>query len=152
MNRCDVSEDDTTAAVRALSQVPAPEIQHNFQAHANGTMAGAITATAHDFNQSHLNFASEQMKKQKLKKRQTTVGTSYPLHSNSQMQMPRLDLENVSSKDVKPSARVNIANQSDMQHPNKSASVSTKLKNKRKGDHVIGGILFIYSYHFLRIS
>lgn len=150
MNRCDVSEDETTAAVRALSQVPAPENQHNFQAHANGTMAGAITATAHDFNQSHLNVASDQMKKQKLKKRQSSVSTSYSLHSNSQMQMPRLDLENGSSKDVKPSARVNIANQSDMQHPNKSASVSAKL-NKRKGDHVIGGMVFIYSCHFLCI-
>lgn len=140
LNRCDVSEDETSAAIRTLNQVPVPENQHNFQAHANGTLAGSITASAHDFNQSHLNFASDQMKKQKLKKRQSTVGTSYPLHSNSQtqMQMPQLDLENGSSKDVKPSlARVHITNQFDMQYPSKSASVSVKL-NKRKGDHVIG--------------
>ncbi|KAH6816605.1 CW-type Zinc Finger [Perilla frutescens var. frutescens] len=138
LNRCDISEDQTTAAVRALSQVPVPENQQNFQAHANGFMGGAVTATAHDFNHSHQNFASDQMIKQKLKKRQSTVGTSYPLHSNTQMQLPRLDLENGSSKDVKPSLPgVNVTNQFDMQHPSKSASVLAKL-NKRKGEHVIG--------------
>lgn len=132
LNHCDVSQDETTAAVEARNQVPIPENQNNFQAHANG-----VATISNDFCQNHQKFPSDLMK-QKLKKRQTKVGTN-PLRSNSQMRILQPELENGSLKDVKPSlARVNFTNQIDM----------VKL-NKRKGEHVVGGTLFVYSYHFL---
>lgn len=147
-NRCDISEDETTAALHALYKVPIPQNQHNFQVHTNGT-GFAVTTNAHDFNQNHLNIASDPTKKQKLQKRHSAVGTGYPLHSNSQMKAPLRDLENGGLKDVKPSlARGNFTNQTDMQQPSKSASGLAKL-NKRKGQHVAGGMSFIHSFHFL---
>lgn len=148
-NRCDISENETTAALHALYKVPVPQNQHHFQAHANGTVASAVTTTAYDFNQKHQNFASYLTEKQKLQKRQSAVATGYPLHSNSRMQTPLSDLENGGTKDVKPSlARGKFSNQIEMKHPSKSAFVSAKL-NKRKGEHVAGGMTFIYSRHFL---
>lgn len=152
MNRCDISENETTNAVHASYLVPVPENQHNFQAHADGAMAGVISASAHDFDQNHQNCASDQMKKQKVKEKQNTLSMKYALPSNVKKQMQRLAVKNGSSKEVKLSlAGVNDTNKSDMQHPNKSAIVLAKL-NKRKGEHVRGGMAFVYSCHFLCVS
>ncbi|KAL1543103.1 cysteine-tryptophan domain-containing zinc finger protein 3-like isoform X1 [Salvia divinorum] len=135
-NRCGITEDETTAALRALYKIPVPQNQHNFQAHANGTVVGAATTFAHDFSQGRQNFASDPTKKKKLQKRQTAVGTSYPLHPKNQMQMPLSDLEHGGMRDVKPPlARGNFTDQTDMQHPSKSASGLAKL-NKRKREHL----------------
>ncbi|XP_042054976.1 cysteine-tryptophan domain-containing zinc finger protein 3-like isoform X2 [Salvia splendens] len=136
-NRCDISEDETTAALRALYKIPAPQNQHNIQAQANGTMASAATTTAHNFNQNHHNFASDPTKKPKLQK--SAVSGSYPLHSKSQMQMPLTDSEHGGGmKDVKLAlARGNFTNQIDMQHPSNLASGLAKL-NKRNGEHLTG--------------
>lgn len=137
-NRCDISEDETTAALRALYKIPAPQNQHNIQAQANGTMASAATTTAHSLNQNHHNFSSDPTKKPKLQK--SAVSASYPLHTKSQMQMPLTDSEHGGMKDVKlPLARGNFSNQIDRQHPSNSASGLAKL-NKRKGEHLTGGI------------
>ncbi|XP_042064269.1 cysteine-tryptophan domain-containing zinc finger protein 3-like isoform X3 [Salvia splendens] len=135
-NRCGIPEDETTAALRTLYKIPVPQNQHNSQAHADGSVVGAATTTAHGFNQDRQNFASDPVKKKKLQKRQTAVGASYPLHSKNQMQMPLSDLEHDGMKDVKPPlARGNFTDQTDMQHPSKTASGLAKL-NKRKGEHL----------------
>ncbi|XP_047980733.1 cysteine-tryptophan domain-containing zinc finger protein 7-like isoform X2 [Salvia hispanica] len=135
-NRCGITEDETTAALRALYKIPVPQNQHNSQAHADGSVVGAATTIAHGFNQDRQNFASDPVRMKKLHKRQTAVGTSYPLHSKNQMQMPLSDLEHDGMKDVKPPlARGNFTDQTDMQHPSKSASGLARL-NKRKGEHL----------------
>ncbi|KAL8524992.1 hypothetical protein ACS0TY_014573 [Phlomoides rotata] len=130
MNRCDISEDDTSAALRASYLVPVPENQHSFQPHANGTMAGA-------FSQNHQNCASDQTKQQKLKEKQNTIIMNHTHPSNGKKQMQQLAMKNGSLKDVKQCLpEINASNKSDMQHPNKSTTVSVKL-NKRKGEHAI---------------
>ncbi|XP_042037065.1 cysteine-tryptophan domain-containing zinc finger protein 3-like isoform X1 [Salvia splendens] len=135
-NRCGITEDETTAALRALYKIPVPQNQPNFQAHTNGSVVSAATTIAHNLHQDHQNFAFDPVKKKKLQKGQTAVGTSYQLHSKNQMQMPLLDLERGGMKDVKPPlARGNFTDQKDMQHPSKLASGLTKLK-KRKGEHL----------------
>lgn len=144
-NRCGITEDETTAALRALYKIPVPQNQHNSQAHADGSVVGAATTIAHGFNQDRQNFASDPVRMKKLHKRQTAVGTSYPLHSKNQMQMPLSDLEHDGMKDVKPPlARGNFTDQTDMQHPSKSASGLARL-NKRKGEHLPEGMSSIYS-------
>lgn len=117
LNHCNISEDETTAAVQAL--------------------ATGVTAIPTDFGQNHQKFPSDRIK-QKLKKRQTSVGTN-PLRSHSQMQILQPELENGSLKDVKPSlTRVNFTNQINMVN-----------LNKRKGEPLVGGTSFVYySYHF----
>ncbi|KAM3755481.1 hypothetical protein ACB098_02G042700 [Castanea mollissima] len=46
MNRCDISEGETTNALRALYQLPVPESQNNPQNHVSGTALGVSTGTS----------------------------------------------------------------------------------------------------------
>ncbi|KAK6130516.1 hypothetical protein DH2020_035744 [Rehmannia glutinosa] len=138
MNRCDISEDETTKALHASYLVPLPENQLSFQAHADGTMAGVNSASAHHFNQNHSNCASGQMKKQKQRENRNAINMRDSVPSNGKKQLQRLAVRNESSKVVKqPLGGVNATNKPDMQHSNKSTVVSGK-PNKRKGEHVIG--------------
>ncbi|PIN18026.1 hypothetical protein CDL12_09311 [Handroanthus impetiginosus] len=137
MNHCDISEDETTKALQALYVVPAPENQHNCQAHADGTMNGLGSASAHHFEQDNGNFASDQLKKQKLKENQNTISMSNAVLSNGKKHLQRLALKNGSSKELKPTLTgVKAMNASNTQHPSISANVVSKL-NKRKGEHVV---------------
>lgn len=148
MNRCDISEDDTSAAIRASYTVPLPENQHNLQPHANGTMAGGILAGG--FSRNHQNYASsDQTKQQKLKEKQNAISMNHTHPSNGKKQMRQLAMKNGSLKDVKQCLPgINASNKSDMQQLNKSAPVLVKL-NKRKGEHVIVGMSFVNISHFL---
>ncbi|KAK6117361.1 hypothetical protein DH2020_048879 [Rehmannia glutinosa] len=138
MNRCDISEDETTKALHASYLVPLPENQLSFQAHADGTMAGVNSASAHHFNQNHSNCASGQMKKQKQRENRNAISMRDSVPSNGKKQLQRLAVRNESSKVVKqPLGGVNATNKPDMQHPTKSTVVSKK-PNKRKSEHVIG--------------
>lgn len=53
MNRCDISEEETTNALYALYQMPISEGQNNMQSHAAGTAIGAssVDAVQLDLNQ-----------------------------------------------------------------------------------------------------
>ncbi|XP_038723973.1 cysteine-tryptophan domain-containing zinc finger protein 3-like isoform X1 [Tripterygium wilfordii] len=64
MNRCDISEDETTKAVSALYQLPVPESQTNMEHQANGTSIGIPLVNAQCLDQS----------KQRLKNHVVTIG------------------------------------------------------------------------------
>ncbi|KAL0457379.1 UNVERIFIED_CONTAM: hypothetical protein Slati_1077100 [Sesamum latifolium] len=135
MNHCDISEDETTKALHASYLVPVPENQQNFQA--DGTTAGVISVGAHHLDQTYQNCASDQIKKQKLKKKQNEVTMTDPVPSSGKKNLQRLAVKNGSSKEIKQSlAGVSETNKSGMQHPNKSAVVPKS--SKRKSEHVIG--------------
>ncbi|GFP81947.1 hypothetical protein PHJA_000338000 [Phtheirospermum japonicum] len=138
MNRCEISEDETTAALHASYAVPAPQNQHNFQAHADAAMPGVMSSNTHHFNQNLRNCASDQMKRPKLKEKRNPVSSRDSVPSNGKMQLQRPAARNESVKVVKQSlSGVNATDNPDMQHPNKSTFVSEK-PNKRKSEHVVG--------------
>ncbi|KAK4405588.1 hypothetical protein Sango_0565300 [Sesamum angolense] len=135
MNHCDISEDETTKALHASYLVPVPENQQNFQA--DGITAGVISVGAHHLDQNYQNCAPDQIKKQKLKKKQNEVSMTDPVPSSGKKNLQRLAVKNGSSKEIKQSlAGVSETNKSGMQHPNKSAVVPKS--SKRKSEHVIG--------------
>ncbi|KAG8372966.1 hypothetical protein BUALT_Bualt12G0122000 [Buddleja alternifolia] len=145
MNRCDIGEDETSAAVRASHPGTIPENQYNFQdPHpADKIVSGVSLGGAHHFDQSNQNFASnhiaDQVKKQKLKEKVNMVRMSNPVpSSDGKKDLQRRAMKDGSSKEVNQSlAKVNSTNKSSVQHPNKSAIVVEKL-NKRKGENLVG--------------
>ncbi|XP_038991746.1 cysteine-tryptophan domain-containing zinc finger protein 7-like [Hibiscus syriacus] len=64
MNRCDISEDDTTKALNALYQVPVAENQNNSQNHANGRKKNHDLKEVLKEGSSGLNQMSNSRKKQ----------------------------------------------------------------------------------------
>ncbi|KAL3626118.1 hypothetical protein CASFOL_029667 [Castilleja foliolosa] len=138
MNRCEISEDETTAALHASYAIPIPQNQHNFQAHADGAIAGVTSSNAHHFNQSLRNCDLDQMERPKPKDRRSPVSARDSVPSNGKMQLKRPAVRNESVKVVRQSlSGVNVSNNPDTQHPNKSTAVSEK-PNKRKSEHVVG--------------
>ncbi|KAL3648851.1 hypothetical protein CASFOL_005254 [Castilleja foliolosa] len=137
MNHCEISEDETTAALHASYAVPVPHSQHNFQAHADGAMAGVMSSNTRHYNQNLINSSPDQMKRPKLKEKQNPVSRRDSFPSNGEMHLQRPAARKESVKVVKQSlSGVNATNNSDMQHPNKSIAVSEKT-NKRKGEHAV---------------
>ncbi|TYI38858.1 hypothetical protein ES332_A02G058100v1 [Gossypium tomentosum] len=59
MNRCDISEEETTKALNALYQLPAAENQNNPQNHANGTMSLVSSAHHQHLDQNNSSFNSQ---------------------------------------------------------------------------------------------
>ncbi|GMJ02056.1 hypothetical protein HRI_003874800 [Hibiscus trionum] len=59
MNRCDISEDETTKALYALFQVPVAENQNNPQNHANGSMSFVTSAQSQHLDKNNSSFNSQ---------------------------------------------------------------------------------------------
>ncbi|XWS08617.1 hypothetical protein CRYUN_Cryun40dG0017200 [Craigia yunnanensis] len=59
MNRCDISEEETTKALNALYQVPIAENQNNPQNHANGTTSLVSSAHFQHLDQNNSSFYSQ---------------------------------------------------------------------------------------------
>ncbi|KAL4642890.1 hypothetical protein ACB092_02G052500 [Castanea dentata] len=80
MNRCDISEGETTNALRALYQLPVPESQNNPQNHVSGTALGVSTGYVQHLDQNHLNSSSHDIfnrgKKKYSSKEIANAGTS----------------------------------------------------------------------------
>lgn len=80
MNRCDVSEDETTKALHALYQLPVPESQNNPQNHVSGTALGVSSGDVQHLDQNHLNSSSHDIfnrgKKKHSSKEIANAGTS----------------------------------------------------------------------------
>lgn len=68
MNRCDISEEETTKALHALYQLPLPESQNNLQSHAGRTAPGVTSADVLHLNQNHQNLNSDAMPNRERKK------------------------------------------------------------------------------------
>lgn len=59
MNRCDISEEETTKALNALYQLPVAENKNNPQNHANGTMSLVSSAHLQHLDQNNSSFNSQ---------------------------------------------------------------------------------------------
>ncbi|KAA8529333.1 hypothetical protein F0562_033868 [Nyssa sinensis] len=73
MNRCSISEEETTKALIAHYQVSAPESQNNLHVHPGGVVSGVTSSDARLFYQNHENVGSHAIpsggkKKQGLKR------------------------------------------------------------------------------------
>ncbi|KAL2534625.1 CW-type domain-containing protein [Abeliophyllum distichum] len=145
LNRCDVSEDETTKALYALYQVPFPENQSNLQTHADKITNGVASSGGHCFSQNHQNFDSDRIvdegkKKNKFKETPHTDGISDPIpSSNFNKNFQLQPVKNISLKEVnQPQAAPNLINKSNMQYRNKSSVVMAKSLNERKDEHLVG--------------
>ncbi|GMI64091.1 hypothetical protein HRI_000078400 [Hibiscus trionum] len=69
MNRCDISEDETTKALNALYQVPVAENQNNPQNHANGSMPLVSSAQPQHLDRNNSSFNSQALSIQGKKNR-----------------------------------------------------------------------------------
>ncbi|XP_052189696.1 cysteine-tryptophan domain-containing zinc finger protein 7-like isoform X2 [Diospyros lotus] len=89
MNSCDVSEEETEKALRALYQPPLPESQNqnNLQNHV-GTAVGAFSADARHFEQIHLNLSSDGIPNPP-KKNLGSKGLSYVAGNGGSVQISR---------------------------------------------------------------
>ncbi|KAG2697356.1 hypothetical protein I3760_07G102100 [Carya illinoinensis] len=61
MNRCSVAEEETTKALIALHQIPAPESQTNLHGNPGGVLTGAMLANVRRPDQNHQNIGSDSM-------------------------------------------------------------------------------------------
>lgn len=75
MNRCDISEEETTEAVYALNQMPISGGQSNMQSHATGTAIRVSYADALHHHKSSSDVISGQGKKHDFKEK-TKAGIS----------------------------------------------------------------------------
>ncbi|CAI9765879.1 unnamed protein product [Fraxinus pennsylvanica] len=142
LNRCDISEDETTKALYALYKVPFPDNQSNLQTHADKITNGVASGGGHRFSQNHQNFDSDQIadegkKKRKFKETPNTDGISDPIPSSNLNQNFQLQpVRNKSLKEVK--VAPNLVNKSNMKYRNKSSAVMAKSLYKRKNEHLVG--------------
>lgn len=141
MNSCDVGEDDTTNAVRALLSVPIPGNHYDAQAHTDTSMPGVASVDAHHFAPNHQNFTSDkvayQAKRQNLKESADSVSMSYPdLPNIIQKNFQHYSMNSTNLKEVnQPLAGPEATKECKLQHPKISAIGLGKL-NKRKDENM----------------
>ncbi|GFZ14018.1 hypothetical protein Acr_24g0002080 [Actinidia rufa] len=68
MNRCDISEEETTKALHALYQLPLPDSQNHIQNHGSNIAAGVSSTDTCHFHQNYWNFSSNGLPNQRTKK------------------------------------------------------------------------------------
>lgn len=135
MNRCDISEEETTRALHALYQMPLPDNLNSLQNHAGRSAAGVVSADMHGLGGSSQNVGFDYMangrkKKHKLRETPNTSSNHGPmLTTNSNLQS-----ELVKSRSFKnvnqPVAESNSISKSNAQIPVKSSDVLGKHLNK----------------------
>ncbi|PSS18209.1 MORC family CW-type zinc finger protein [Actinidia chinensis var. chinensis] len=85
MNRCDISEEETTKALHALYQFPLPDSQN----HGSKTAAGVSSTDARHFDQNYLNLSSNGIPSQR-KKKQGSKAAGYAVSNGGPIQIPCL--------------------------------------------------------------
>ncbi|KAK4372550.1 hypothetical protein RND71_007934 [Anisodus tanguticus] len=143
MNRCDISEEETTRALHALYQMPLPDNLNSVQSHAGRSAAGVISADMHGLGGNSQNedfdyMANGGKKKHKLRETPNTSSNHGPtLSTNSNLQhelFKSRSLKNVNQ----PVAESNSISKSNAQIPVKSSDVLGKHLNKPK-EHMANG-------------
>ncbi|CAN4091790.1 unnamed protein product [Withania somnifera] len=143
MNRCDISEEETTRALHAFYQIPLPDNLNSLQNHAGRSVAGVISGDMHglggnsqigDFNY----LANGGKKKHKLRETPNASSNHCPmLTTNSNLQR-----ELVKSRSLKnvnqPVAESNSISKFIAQIPVKSSDVHGKYLDKPK-EHMANG-------------
>ncbi|KAI8002833.1 MORC family CW-type zinc finger protein 3 [Camellia lanceoleosa] len=147
MNRCDISEEETTKALYALYQLPLPESQNNLEKHVDRTAAGASSADALLLNQNHLNVSSHgllnpQKKKQGSKGTPCAASNGVPIQiSGSTKNIQEEMVKCRSLNDMKqPISESNLMNNCSVEHLSKSRIIPMERNtHKQKEKHVNSG-------------
>lgn len=133
MNRCDISEEETTNALHSLYQIPLPENQHGAQ-----YQPGINSVDQVNFN--YQNVVSDYMTdgRKKLHKLNETSnkGSKAVLSSAAK----NFQIDSVKKEDLN---GVNSVKKSSSQHHSKSDN--SKHSNRQKQEHVPGGMSFIFA-------
>ncbi|XP_022760529.1 uncharacterized protein LOC111306833 [Durio zibethinus] len=142
MNRCDISEEETTKALNALYQVPVFENQNNPQNHANGTMSFVTSAHLQHLDQNNSSFNSQASsiqgkKKYGLKEVQKAGSSALSLMSNFRKNQQQESLKSRSLNDVnKVPVESNLTKKSTIEQKEKHSvgdeTKQAKMKNKRE--------------------
>lgn len=145
MNRCSVSEEETTKALIALYQLPAPESQNNLHNNPGGYFSGATLANFRHPDQNPQNFGWHTALGNGKKKHVTNNEGPTQL-SNSVKKIMQASVKSRSLNDVNNSP---LMAEPDLQQVSKSSDLSVekqKYKHKEKLRAVEpptdGGILF----------
>ncbi|KAK7264610.1 hypothetical protein RJT34_32219 [Clitoria ternatea] len=131
LNRCNISEEQTTKALYALYQMPIPEGQNNTQSHATGPGTGVNSADALQLGLNHKKSSSDKMFDQGKKhgiKRKTKSGIKNDMH-----QLSNIENNNV-HESVKNRSLVDMNEQpAESKHMKKSSSKHlSRLNNLRE--------------------
>ncbi|KAJ1427281.1 Zinc finger, CW-type [Sesbania bispinosa] len=147
MNRCNISEEETTKALYALYQMPISEGQINTQSHPIGPETGLSSADALQFGLNHKKSSSDVMsdrgKKKHGIKEKTKLGISSNMHqlSNTAKINARESGKNRSSVDVNQQPTdSNHMKKSNSKHLNRlNNSIEEKNIPKEKEKQISGG-------------
>ncbi|CAN4106191.1 unnamed protein product [Withania somnifera] len=143
MNRCDISEEETTRALHALYQMPLPDNPNSLQNHAGRSVAGVISGDVHGLGVNNqvvgFNYLSNgEKKKHKLRETPNTSSNHGPMSTTNS----NLQHELVKSRSLKnvnqPVTESNSISKSIAQIPVKSSDVLGKHLNKPK-EHIANG-------------
>ncbi|XP_039058315.1 cysteine-tryptophan domain-containing zinc finger protein 7-like [Hibiscus syriacus] len=140
MNRCDISEDDTTKALNALYQIPIAENQNNPQNHASGTMSAHLQHLDQKNSSFISHVSSIQGKKKHDPKEVRKAGNSgLSLMSNSKKNQKQESMKIRSLKNMtQVPAESNLAKkpicQQNEKNPVAGGTKQAKMKNKRYSD------------------
>ncbi|KAA8527472.1 hypothetical protein F0562_034813 [Nyssa sinensis] len=144
MNRCDISEEETTKALNAGYQVHLPENQNNLQNNADRTASGVTAADVRHFDHNHHNLSSSANPKRGKKKQasEETCNTASDggqrLISNFTKNFLQEAVKSRSLNDMnQPLSESNLMNNSNARHLSKSCNFSMekhihKQKEKRE--------------------
>ncbi|CAI9118765.1 OLC1v1020380C3 [Oldenlandia corymbosa var. corymbosa] len=138
MNRCDISEEETTKALQALSQLPPPENQPGFQVHADKSASGVYPVDQQLVNHNNQNLSIDHMHtgRKKIHKAKDSV---VPFSKVKNFQQDVVKRE--SSKDGKQQLLASKTNYiPSSHHSNKPEIVVKKEHSDRQNlDFVTGG-------------
>ncbi|XP_059632711.1 cysteine-tryptophan domain-containing zinc finger protein 7-like [Cornus florida] len=136
MNRCDISEEETTRALNALYQLPLPGSHNGLQNHADKIVTGGNSAEVQHFDHNHKNPNSHAVPK-RGKKKQVSKETPNMASNGGQIQLSNLK-KNPQQEAVK-SRSINDMNNSSVQHLSKSCNFAVEKNNiKQKEKHENG--------------
>ena len=148
MNRCDISEEETTKALHALYQLPLPDSQNHIQNHGSNIAAGVSSTAACHFDQNNWNFSSNGLPNQRTKK-QGSKAASYAASNGGPIQISGLT-KNIRQDTGKrrslndmnePFLESNLMSNSSVQNLSKSCNFPVdKSTHKQKEKHVNSGM------------
>lgn len=144
MNRCSFTEEETTKALIAMYQVPAPESQTNMHGNLGGVITGVTLANVRHPDQNHQNIGLHAMpcggkKKDGLKE---PSDATYTQLSNSMKKNLPASVKGRSLNDVSQSP---LMGEPDFQQQSKSSDLPVKKhkeKQKVRDNYSDGGIVY----------
>ncbi|KAK9003258.1 hypothetical protein V6N11_060822 [Hibiscus sabdariffa] len=142
MNRCDISEDETTKALNSLFQVPVAENQNNPQNHANGSMSLVPSAQSLYLDQNNSSFNSQALSVQGKKnhglkevQKAGSSGLNQMLNSNKKQQKESLKSKSLNDMTQAPVESI-VMKKSTFEEKERllvgGETKKAKMKNKRE--------------------